>query len=209
MKKFLGLILTIIILGVISVFLGSFRYQNYLYSDYVFMLKENGKIYKIDTQFQLVGDRITGKNYILAGLSKNWSYENEIEKIFMLANSNYKIKNVNSNFYDGILSWDRSKETPVNITEIEKEISLHKKEEIKIIDINYKGKSGTVILEPAKTNPEFKSLNFWICSNIRNGYSCGNLKGQGIAFDKLRNEYNLDLNIEIDKKNKAVYFVKE
>ena len=74
MKKLYGMLFVLAIVGVVYyAFLGSFRYKNYLYSDYVFMLKDNGKVYKTD-QIQIVGDRITGENYVLLGLSKNWSY---------------------------------------------------------------------------------------------------------------------------------------
>ena len=210
MKKFLGVLFVLAITGVAYyAFLGSFRYKNYLYSDYVFMLKDNGKVYKIDGQVQLVGDRITGNNYILLGLSKHWNYGHEIKEMFLLANSNYKIENADSKFYDGILKMSYSKDSPVKIEEVEKEINLHKKEEIEIVNIDYRGKSGTITLGPNKTDPEFKSFSFWICSKRRNGVSCGNPRGYGISFEKLRSEYGLDLNVEIDNREKVVYFIKE
>ena len=210
MKKFFGLLFVLAIVGVMYyAFLGSFRYKNYLYADYVFMLKDNGKVFKMDDQIQLVGDRITGDNYILLGLRKTWSYGDQIQKVFMLASSGYKVKDTDSKFYDGILSPDFSKENPVKITEIKKEINVHKTEEAEILDINYNGKSKSITLEPGNKNPEFKSFSFWICSGRRNGYSCGNPRGYGISFKKLKDEYGLNLDIEIDNKEKIVYFVKE
>ena len=210
MKKFFILLFVLAIIGILYyAFLGSFRYKNYLYSDYVFMLKENGKVYKMDSQVQLVGDRITGKRYVLLGLSKTWSYGHEIQKIFMLAGSNYMIENTDSKFYDGILSTNYSEEYPVKITKVKKEINIHKSEEIEIVDINYNGRNKIITLEPNNKNPEFKAFSFWICSKRRNGYSCGNPKGYGIDFEKLKNEFGLNLDIEINNREKVVYFIKE
>jgi hypothetical protein len=210
MKRVFRLLLAAVFAGgLIYAVAGSFRYKNYLYSDYVFMLKDKGKIYKLDNQIQLVGDRITGENYILLGLSKNWTYGHEIQKIFMLDNSNYRIQNTDSKFYDGILQMDYSTENPVKITKTENEISLHEKEETEILDINYKGKHETLILEKNNKNPEFKTFRFWICSRRRNGKSCGNPKGYGISIQKLKEKFGLSLDIEIDNKEKAVYFIKE
>ena len=210
MKKVFGLLFALAIVAVVYyAVLGSFRYKNYLYGDYVFMLKDKGKVYKLDNQLQLVGDRITGDSYILLGLSKTWSYGHELQNIFMLANSNYKIESTDSKFYDGILKMDYSGENPVTITKIENEINIHKKEEIEIADINYNGKHGILELTPVNNNPEFKSFSFWICSKRYNGYSCGNPRGYGISFEKLKNEYGLNLGIEIDNREKIVYFIKE
>ena len=209
MKKFFSILFVLAITGVLYyAFLGSFRYKNYLYSDYVFMLKENGKVYKMDP-VQLVGDRITGKRYVLLGLSKSWSYGHEIQKIFMFAGSDYKINNTDSRFYDGILTPDYSKENPVKITEIKKEINIHKSEEVEILDINYNGRNETMTLEPNNKNPEFKAFSFWICSKRRNGYSCGNRRGYGIDFEKLKNKFGLNLDIEINNREKVVYFIKK
>ena len=209
MKKLYGMLFVLAIVGVVYyAFLGSFRYKNYLYSDYVFMLKDNGKVYKTD-QIQIVGDRITGENYVLLGLSKNWSYGYQVQQVFKLASSGYKIETSDSKFYDGIISMDYLKENPVKVTKVKNEINVHKSEEIEILDINYNGKSGTLTLDPNNKSPEFKSFSFWICSKRYNGYSCGNPRGYGISFEKLKSEFGLNLDIEVDNREKIVYFIKK
>ena len=71
MKKLLKVILVLAIIGVLYyALLGSFRYKNYSSSDYVFILKDKGKTYKMD-EISIAGDRITGKKYVMLGLSKN------------------------------------------------------------------------------------------------------------------------------------------
>lgn len=210
MRNFIKKFFVVVIAGIIIyIILGSFRYKNYLYSDYIFMLKDKGKIYKLENEIQLVGDRLTGENYILLGLSKNWTYGHEVKQIFMLANSNYKIKETNSKFYDGIIQMDYSKKVPVKLTEVEDEISLHKKEKIEIVDIDYKGKKESIILSTNNKNPKFKSFRFWISTRKNNGYSHNNPKGYGLSFQKLKVDFDLNLSIEIDNRKKIVYLIKE
>lgn len=210
MKKFFTLLIPVIIAGtVILIILGSFRYKNYLYSDYVFMLKDSGKVYKFENKFQIVGDRITGEQYLLLGLGQNWTYGNEVRNMFMIANSNYEIENTDSKFYDGILQMCYSGENPVNLEKVEKEINLHKKESTEKVEIRYNGKTGSFTLTEKNENPEFKSFRFWICSKRYNGYSCGTPKGYGISFKKLKEDFGLNLGIEVDNREKIVYFIKE
>ena len=97
----------------------------------------------------------------------------------------------------------------VKITNTRNELSLHKTEEIRTVDINYNGKSKRLVLSPRHKNRELKSLSFWVCSKRSNGAVCGNPRGYGISFDKLKDEFGLNLSIEGDNWGKVVYFIKE
>ena len=165
-----------------------FRYKEYRKSEFHYVVKNNNEKYIFDTDMYLIKDRLTGEIYIkLIDRYKNrFSFFSgrDLENLILLDNGNYIIdKDSKVRFH----------ETYLYLIQDDNCGTLFWKKDKKQckITIEYKGKKLALVSSSQKIDSQLKDLDYQY----------------GFSFEKLKKLFDLSLVIEIDDKNKIVYFI--
>ena len=210
MKKVIIGILVLIFIWVCYISYNTFQYKTYY--GYTFMLIDNGKKYKMNT-FNLAGDVYKKQYYIILAVKEIEGFKllsaDDLKKLVSIEEGNYSIRDSDSKFYDGIISFNEDNEYVSEKITID-EITINKSVEKKDIQINYKDStlelsSSSNLLD--KKLKKTKSVLMSISSG--RGGKVYKMIYFGLPISELNKKFDLDLKIKIDNKDKIVYFIKE
>ena len=175
---------------IIIISISIFRYKEYRASGYSYAVKTGGKEYIFSTDMYLIKDRLNGEFYIqLANRYRSYFslYSGKyLEDLILIDSGNYSIDEDNSIRLGTPFRY-------LNESESCSDIIFENDDRECDITIEYRGEKLNFRSAYKNIDPQLKDLDH------RYGYS----------FTKLKEIFDLTIDIEIDERNKIVYFVKK